>query len=56
MTEENNLQPQPAVLRMTIGITRKSTGLTETYELVSDPVTVEEATQLGATPEQPKEA
>ena len=56
MTEENNLQPQPAVLRMTIGITRKATGLTETYELVSDPVTVEEATQLGATPEQPKEA
>jgi hypothetical protein len=54
--DENNLQPLPAVLRMTIGITRKATGLTETYELVSDPVTVEEATQLGAQPEQPKEA
>ena len=52
----NNVQAQDAVLRMTIGITRKATGLTETYELVSDPVTVEDAIQLGAQPEQPKEA
>jgi len=53
--EENQLQAQRAVLKMTIGITRKATGITETYEVVSDPVTVEEAKDLGAT-EQPKEA
>ena len=50
--EQNNVSAQPAVLRMTIGITRKATGITETYELVSDPIPLEEAQKLV----QPKEA
>jgi hypothetical protein len=36
--QENKAEAQPAVLRMTIGITRKATGLTETYELTSEPI------------------
>ena len=50
---ENNAEAAPAVLRMTIGITRKATGITETYELVSDPMPVEQAKQIVES--QPKE-
>jgi len=56
MTEPSNAAAQDAVLNMTIHITRKATGLTETHELVSGPVPVEDAIALGATPEQPEEA
>ena len=52
--DTNNAAAQPAVLRMTIGITRKATGLTETYELVSDPLPLDEAQQI--VDAQPKEA
>jgi hypothetical protein len=56
MSEEaNTVEAAPAVLRMTIGITRKATGLTETYELVSEPLPVEEAKQIVES-HQPKEA
>ncbi len=34
----NEAGAQPAVLNMTIQITRKATGLTETYELIGTPV------------------
>jgi len=51
----NKAEAQPAVLRMTIGITRKATGITETYELVSDPMPAEEAKQIVES-QQPKEA
>jgi len=44
--EPNELQPQPAVLRATIHVTRKDTGKVETYELVGSPV---------PEPEKPKE-
>ena len=47
----NQAIAQPAVIRMTIGITRKATGITETYELVSDPMPLDEAKQIA----QPKE-
>jgi len=50
---ENNAEAAPAVLRMTIGITRKATGITETYELVSDPLPVEQAKRIVES--QPKE-
>jgi hypothetical protein len=46
MSTENQVEAQPAVLRMTIGITRKATGITETYELVSDPMPAEQAQQI----------
>jgi hypothetical protein len=36
--EENEVQSAPAVITMTIGITRKATGLTETYDLICTPV------------------
>ena len=52
---ENAVEAQPAVLRMTIGITRKATGITETYELVSDPMTTDEAQKIVEST-QPKEA
>ena len=52
---ENQVEAAPAVLRMTIGITRKATGITETYELVSDPMPAEEAKQIVES-QQPKEA
>jgi hypothetical protein len=51
---ENNAEAAPAVLRMTIGITRKATGITETYELVSDPLPLEQAQQIVNA--QPQEA
>ena len=54
MSEDNNLQAQQAVLHMTIGITRKATGITETFELVGDPIPLEEAQKIAT--EQPKEA
>jgi hypothetical protein len=57
MTDEaktNVVEAQPAVLRMTIGITRKATGITETYELVSDPLPMDEAKRIVES--QPKEA
>jgi hypothetical protein len=50
--EENTAQSQPAVIKMTIGITRKATGITETYELTSDPIPLEEAQKIA----QPKES
>jgi hypothetical protein len=34
----SSIASQPAVLRATIHITRKATGLTETYELTGSPV------------------
>jgi len=34
---EQKIEAQPAVLRATISITRKATGLTETYEIVGTP-------------------
>ena len=34
MSQENNLQGQPAEVRMTISITRAATGITEIYDLV----------------------
>lgn len=50
---ENIVEAEPAVLRMTIGITRKATGVTETYELISDPMPLDEAKQIVES--QPKE-
>ena len=50
---ENNVQAQEAVLHMTIGITRKDTGVTEVYELVGDPIPIEDAKQIAT--EQPKD-
>jgi hypothetical protein len=44
--QANAIEAAPAVLRMTIGITRKATGITETYELVSDPMPLEQAKQI----------
>lgn len=44
--EDNNLQSQPAQLKMTVSITRKATGKVETYELFGTP--------LPAEPEEPK--
>lgn len=35
--DETKIEAQPAVLRATISITRKATGLVETYELVGTP-------------------
>ena len=49
---ENIVSAQPAVLRMTIGITRKETGITETYELVSDPVPLDEAQKIATQKEE----
>ena len=40
--DTNEVAAQPAVLRMTIGITRKATGLTETYEVIGTPVADDE--------------
>lgn len=38
MSDENKLEAAPAVLSMTIQITRKATGKVETYELVCTPL------------------
>ena len=48
MTEEqtNQASAQPAVVRMTIGITRKATGLTETYEVIGTAVAEDEQPEV----------
>lgn len=46
MTDQNILQPPPAVLKATITIVRAKTGKVETYELVGTPMPPE--------PEQPE--
>ena len=38
MIDENAAQSKPAVMTMTIGITRKATGLTEMYDVICTPV------------------
>jgi hypothetical protein len=43
--EQNVVEASPAVITMTIGITRKATGLTEFYDLVCTPVEDEEVTE-----------
>ena len=45
----SDLQGQPGELHMTVSITRKATGLTETHELVGA-ATEEQARALGALP------
>ncbi len=46
------LKPAPAVLRATISITRKATGLTEHYQITGTPVAATEpAAEPAATPE-----
>lgn len=51
--EENDIKSQPAVLHMTVQVTRKETGKVEEYQLVGH-TTVEECERAGI-PEQPKE-
>ena len=43
----NDLQPAPAVMTMTLEITRAATGLTETVEVVCTPI---ETPEEGETP------
>jgi hypothetical protein len=50
--EENKLEAQPAVMQMTVSITRKATGLTETYHLTGN-TTVEEMKAAGVPEAQP---
>lgn len=38
MSDENKLEATPAVLSMTIQVTRKTTGKVETYEVVGTPL------------------
>lgn len=38
MSEEQRIEAQPAVLQATISITRKATGLTETYQITGTPM------------------
>jgi hypothetical protein len=52
---DNEVLAQPAVLKMTIGITRKATGITETYELTSEPIEQADAQRI-VDQHQPSEA
>jgi hypothetical protein len=52
---ENEVKAQPAVLRMTVQVTRKATGKVETYELVGNPIPPTTAEQVTDNPYQ-KEA
>jgi len=50
--EQNEASAAPAAVQMTIHITRKATGLTETYELIGTPVP-EQAEQPAEQPKEP---
>jgi hypothetical protein len=52
--EPNELTSQPAVLHMTVQVTRKETGKVEEYQLVGTGLTVEQCEAAGIA-EQPKE-
>ena len=45
--EENEMKSQPAVLHMTVQVTRKDTGKVETHELVGTGLTVEQCEAAG---------
>jgi len=45
---EQKIEAQPAVLRATISVTRKATGVTETYEIVGTPVPEEKEPDHGS--------
>lgn len=51
---ENEMKSQPAVLHMTVQVTRKETGKVEEYQLIGTGLTVEECKAAGIA-EQSKE-
>ena len=50
MNEKPNLGSEPAMLEMTIHITRKATGNVETYQLIGTPVADQKEDQNGSDP------